>query len=200
MGTVRFVSMEHVAPGDVAFDRARSAYGRLVSLSTRDDIAHCYVFHRRLGVDDQGRDRWLIAEMSARHGAQFTERVEPPLQIVRTWRLPSEQRRLLEASRRLVRASARYDWLEIGRIVCKLAAGRTLSRHESDRAICVAHVLSAVLAARPDLQAHLPDPTEPTWPGRLLASLSNVQVGAVVETIGRLVPVAGGLGQEGSAA
>lgn len=183
MGTVRFVPMDQVAPGDVAFDRARSTYGRLVSLSTRGSIAHCYVFHRRLGVDEQGRDRWLIAEVSARYGAQFAERVDPPVAVVRTWRLRAEQERLLEASRNLVRMNARYDWLQIARIVLALVSGRTLTRPESDRAICVAHVLRAILAARPDLGTVLPHPGETTWPDRLHALLDDLRVGTLLPAI-----------------
>ena len=38
MGTVQLVRYDQAAPGDVAFDRARSAYGRLVELTTRDEI------------------------------------------------------------------------------------------------------------------------------------------------------------------
>lgn len=173
MGTVRLVRYDQVAPGDVAFDRARSAYGKLVELTTREEIAHCFVYHRRLGTTPDGRPRWLIAEMSAKHGAVFTERVEEPLAVVRPWRVAAERDQLLRVSRELVACSTAYDWPEIARIAVALASGRVIPRKGSERTICVAHVLRAILAARPDLASHLPEPGEVVWPGRLLAALSD---------------------------
>ena len=172
MGTVRLVRYDQVAPGDVAFDRARSAYGRLVELTTREEIAHCFVYHRRLGTTPDGGTRWLIAEMSARHGAVFTERIQDPLAVVRPWRVTAERDRLLEYSRSVVAESRGYDWPEIARIAVALASGRVIPRKGSERTICVAHVLRAILAARPDLAEHLPVPGEVTWPGRLLDALT----------------------------
>lgn len=173
MGTVREIRYDQVAPGDVAFDRGRSTYGRLVALSTREDVAHCFVYHRRLGTTPDGRPRWLIGEMSARRGAQFSERVEPPAVVLRPWRLETERRRLLAHSRELVRASAQYDWLEIGRIVVALASGRVLDRGDTARTICVAHVHRAILTARPDLAGSLPSIAEVVTPGRLLDALRD---------------------------
>lgn len=172
MGTVRLVRYDQVAPGDVAFDRARSAYGRLVELTTREPIAHCFVYHRPVGVDADGRSRWLIAEMSARHGAVFAERVAEPLAVVRPWRVAAERDRLLQASREVVAGSTAYDWPEIARIAVALASGRVIPRRGSERTICVAHVLRAILAARPDLAAHLPDLGGVVWPARLLDALT----------------------------
>ena len=173
MGTVRLVRHDQVAPGDVAFDRARSTYGRLVELTTREEIAHCFVYHRRLGTTPDGRARWLIAEMSAKHGAVFTERVEEPMVVVRAWRVRAERDRLLAASREVVAGSTPYDWPEIARIAVALASGRVIPRRGSDRTICVAHVLRSILAARPDLTPHLPEPGEVVWPGRLLDALAG---------------------------
>ena len=151
MGTVRLVRYDQVAPGDVAFDRARSTYGRLVELTTREEIAHCFVYHRRLGTTPDGRTRWLVAEMSAKHGAVFTERIEEPLAVVRPWRVAAERDRLLEYSRSVVAESRAYDWPEIARIAVALASGRVIPRKGSERTICVAHVLRSILTARPDL-------------------------------------------------
>lgn len=175
MGTVRIVRHEQVAPGDVAFDRARSTYGRLVALTTREAVAHCFVYHRRLGTTEDEQARWLVAEMSARHGAVFSQRVGAPMAAVRVWRVPSERDRLLGYSQSVVDGRTGYDWPEIARIAIALASGRVLPRREaeSDRTICVAHVLRAVLAARPDLADHLPAPGEVTWPGQVLELLTQ---------------------------
>ncbi len=189
MGTVREIRYDQVAPGDVAFDRGRSTYGRLVALSTREDVAHCFVYHRRLGTTRDGRARWLIGEMSARHGAQFSERVEAPSVVMRPWRLETERTRLLSHSRDLVRASAQYDWLEIGRIVVAMASGRVLDRGATGRAICVAHVHRAILAARPDLAGVLPSVGEVVTPGRLLAALRVQQPATVRRSLDGLPDV-----------
>lgn len=175
MGTVRLVRYDQVAPGDVAFDRARSAYGRLVELTTGGEIAHCFVYHRRVGTTADGRARWLVAEMSARRGAVLTERVEAPAAVVRVWRIAAERDRLLQLSREVVAGNTPYDWPEIARILVALASGRVLARRDRDRdaAICVAHALRSVLAARPDLADHLPAPGEVVWPGRLLELLAQ---------------------------
>jgi len=183
MGTVQLVRYDQAAPGDVAFDRARSAYGRLVELTTRDEIAHCFVYHRRLGATADGRPRWLIAEMSARHGAVLTERVEPPAAIVRAWRVGAERDRLLQFSREVVAGSTAYDWSEIGRILVALASGRVIARRQTDRSICVAHAMQAILAARPDLGPYLPGPDEVVWPGRLLEVLADRAVVPAAPTI-----------------
>lgn len=174
MGSVRLVPTDQVAPGDVGFDRGRSTYGRLVERATREDVAHCFVYHRRLGTTADGGARWLIAEMSARVGARFTERVEPPMAIARVWRLPSEQQRLLDHSRELIRSGAAYDWLEIGRILLALKSGRELSARQTERSICVAHAHRSILAARPDLAADLPAPGAVMSPGRLLDRLNDL--------------------------
>jgi hypothetical protein len=178
MSSVRLVPNHQVAPGDVGFDRGRSTYGRIVEKATRTPVAHCFVYHRRLGTTPDGTPRWLIAEMSARRGAVFTERIEEPLAAVRVWRLPSEQARLLAASRELVRMGADYDWREVGRILATLVTRRSGADREpvADRAICVAHVHRAVLAARPDLQHALPPLGRPLWPGRLLEALTGLDV------------------------
>jgi hypothetical protein len=172
MGSVRLVPTDQVAPGDVGFDRGRSTYGRLVERATREEVAHCFVYHRRLGTTADGRARWLIAEMSARVGARFTERVEPPVAVVRVWRLPSEQQRLLDHSRDLIRSGAAYDWVEIGRILLALKSGRELSARQTERSICVAHAHRSILAGRPDLAGDLPALGAVMSPGRILDRLT----------------------------
>ena len=110
---------------------------------------------------------------------------------------------------------AAYDWPGIGRILVALISGRIISRRESDRSICVAHALQAILAGRPDLAEHLPAIADVVWPARLLEALTeqasvraaHALVASLTQPLPAAVPgpsapgsSAGGLAEPGRAA
>lgn len=171
MDPVLDVPPTEIAPGDIGFDHGISVYGRIVRATTGRAEAHCWVYHRHLGRTRDGRDRWLIAEVSAKRGAIYRERTEPATRVLRVWRDAAEQRTLLRASAEIVRSGARYDWHEIARIVKALRQRDAGSAVDRGRIICVQHVVRALLTARPDLRPLFADPGEPMWPSRLVARL-----------------------------
>lgn len=162
-----------IKPGDVGFSSGEGIVGWIIRKGTNSPYAHAFIYHRRIGVNDEGQTVWETVESYGGDGVRVRERTEPPEKVVRIWRHSKEQARILEKSNSLVGSG--YGWGEIIRIAFRLI-GIKLPPMKDDptKLICSNHVTQCVLAARPTLAGEFKYAPHEVWPGELAMTLDRI--------------------------
>jgi len=156
---------DHIAPGDIGYDRGGGFVGWAIGVFTRTAQSHCYIY-----VEPGDGSYWWTHE--ARGGGPLTKcrRTQPPNKVHRIWRNRAEAQAIIAASGDLLGRG--YDYREIVRI-CLTMLGLPVLRAKDNagKVICSNHVAQCVQAARPDI----PLSYEPhsIWPGRLAEDLDE---------------------------
>lgn len=153
-----------IKPGDIGFDGGVGISGWLIRRSTGAH-GHCFVYHELLGYDGDD-ELWRTVEAGPREGVIYRTRTRRPNKVVRLWRNPIEQHRILAASASCI--GSKYGWGEIARIVLHLVGIKVEGwKDNPDRMICSNHVAFALSKARSGLAITMPYKPPHIWPQKL---------------------------------
>lgn len=157
-----------IRPGDIGFTRGGGLVGWIIRHGTASAYAHSFVYHRKLANGSWETVEAWPSIRSNRDGVRVRVRTEAPTKVVRLWRTPAEQSRLLAASSSLV--GTRYGWGEIARIALRFLGIKVRGWESESRAICSNHCTQAVLASRPAIKPLFRYKPSETWPGELAST------------------------------
>jgi hypothetical protein len=154
----------NIQPGDIGWDGGTGIFGWVIRRST-GVFGHTWVYHRLLELEADGTEVWETVEAGA-NGVQVRTRTRPAVKVVRLWRDPAEQVRILDASLSCV--GRKYGWGEIGRLALHTVGIRIKGwRDNPSRMICSNHVAWTIRKARPGIERTMPYPPQHIWPQRL---------------------------------
>jgi hypothetical protein len=163
--TLRDPHWTGIEPGDIGFDGGVGVSGWFIRRST-GMYGHCWVYHELIKVNANGDQVWRTVEAGPKEGVIFRTRTRRAVKVVRLWRNPHEQSRILAASEACV--GAKYGWGEIARIVWHMLGIKYEGRKDNpDRMICSNHVAQSASAISKGMKYTLPYKPHQIWPQRL---------------------------------